>query len=511
LIFVLFLLSLFVAAPTRAGWRSLTGLLPDYTDIDSYQISPDSRYVVFLADLDVDDRDELYSVPITGSLPSKLNPLLVNEGDVRRFGITPDGQRVIYTADQEVDNRVELYSVPIGGGAAIKLNGALVSGGNVDTFKIDPDSVRVVYVADGQTNEVFELFSVPIGGGTSTKLNPTPVSGGDVNSSYYQIDAIGNRVVYAADLQTDELLELYGVAIGGGASIKLNPAVYSDVYIFDLNPSLPVVVFEARQTGSNSVEVFSNATSGGLLNTLNFPLASNQDVFGWRVSPDGARVVYNVVTQAPMTTTQPTKGRLYSVLIGGSTAVTLTEATGPNFGVYGANFSFTPNSQRVVYLFQQDAAATIRLQSVTLAGANRVNLYVPPAGEQVYLRSISPDSQWVLYESTISPRRFNTIPPTGGTATPLQDGYNPQITPDSSRVIYIDKLNGYAHDLQSLQIFGGGQRNLSHLGNAESVGVFQVSPDGQWIVFEVYRNGRYELRVSDGTEGFYTYLPVVLK
>src|SRR5512143_1659396 len=73
------------AQATPTGWRTLTGVLPAHTDIAyGWTISPNSRYVVFIADIDVDGRDELYSVPLTGTMPIKLNPPLVTGGLVRR-------------------------------------------------------------------------------------------------------------------------------------------------------------------------------------------------------------------------------------------------------------------------------------------------------------------------------------------------------------------------------------------------------------------------------------------
>src|SRR5690606_5082716 len=104
------------------NWHSLTGMLPAHVDAVDSNISPDSRYVVYRADVETDDVTELYSVPVSGTLPVKLNPPLVAEGDVDRFLITPDSQFVIYIADQEVDNRKDLYRVPIGGGVAVRLN-----------------------------------------------------------------------------------------------------------------------------------------------------------------------------------------------------------------------------------------------------------------------------------------------------------------------------------------------------------------------------------------------------
>ncbi|MGI0025647.1 MAG: FIMAH domain-containing protein, partial [Nitrososphaera sp.] len=64
----------------------------------------------------------------------------------------------------DTDDVHELFSVPLAGGTPTKLNGALVSGGDVFGFQISPDSSRVAYVADQDTDEVSELFSVLLAG-----------------------------------------------------------------------------------------------------------------------------------------------------------------------------------------------------------------------------------------------------------------------------------------------------------------------------------------------------------
>src|SRR5439155_9878102 len=98
------------------------------------------------------------------------------------LNFSPDSQTVVYTAKQNVDEVYELFSVPITGGTPVRLNAPLVPGGDVvdsppgysvpaNTFMITPDGTRVVYRADQDTNDVIELYSVPIGGGTPVKLN----------------------------------------------------------------------------------------------------------------------------------------------------------------------------------------------------------------------------------------------------------------------------------------------------------------------------------------------------
>ncbi|HEX9921956.1 MAG TPA: hypothetical protein VGD99_04790 [Anaerolineae bacterium] len=271
-----------LATPVVAGWHSLTGRLPAHAGI-SFKISPNSRYVVFRADIEVDGRYELYSVPITGTMPLKLNPPLVAGGGVYSFEITPDSQYIIYTAKQKAgESRADLYRVPIRGGQADKLNVGPMAGCHVRSFKIDPDNVHVVYQAEQQAEGQFELFSAPIAGGEAVPLNPPLVAGGDIND--FAIDPFGNRVIYRANQEVVNRQELYGVPIAGGKAVKLNPPG-SEVNDFEINPQAQVAVFRARL--NNVYALYMNTTGGGLLTPLNQPLASNERVASFRISPDG--------------------------------------------------------------------------------------------------------------------------------------------------------------------------------------------------------------------------------
>lgn len=490
-----------------AEWHSLTGTLPAHTGNVNYIISPDSRMVAFAADIDSDDVDELYAVPITGTTPIKLNPPLVESGDVEksRIAFTPDSQSVIYLADQEVDNRVEMFSVPAGGGQAAKLNPPLVAGGNVLQFKIDAKNGRIVYLADQETNEVLELWSVPIGGGTAVKLNSAFVTGGNIDS--FQIDPLSNRVVYSADAETDRKYELYSVPVAGGTAIKLNPPIVltgggdSGICCGDyaVNPIIPVVVFIARQSDAQRGRLYMIPTAGGDLTQLSFEMLLTQRILSFRISPAGDRVVFNVGTRDG--STNAFKGNLYSNLIGATGAADITEKADPLFGT--DTYRILPDGSRVVYSFQNNAAAPARLESATLLG-ERAPLYVPGASDpSLYNFDFSPDSDWVMFQTSTggTEQNIRTIPPTGGGSTGHGSGRYHLITPDSSRIAYSRIVDAQGHsDLFSAQIFGGDERNLSGLNGAGFVFDVRASPDGAWIAFNTQIDGHYDLRVSDGTE-----------
>jgi hypothetical protein len=502
------------AAP--AGWRTLTAVLPSYTDIGYVAISPDSRYAVFTADIEADNRYELYSVPITGSVPVKLNPPLVAGGAVSRadFLITPDSRHVIYMADQDVDQRVELYSVPIEGGPATKLNGPLVSGGNVSSFQIDADTGTVVYLADQRSNDVYELYSVPLGGGAAFRLNPTPVLGGDVID--FDIDPVSHRVVYLADQDTDGLNELYSVYLLGSPVVKLNPPISKSIRDFQIAPGAAYVMFIATAVGASADELYEIATPGFFgPQKRNEPLNPGENVLTFRISPAANQVVYLVEAN-----NLGLSGSLWRVSPSGGAAEMLNEVADPAYGV-GSNFAFTPDGQRVVYVYQQSASTPVKLQSARADGApvDRLDLFVTGTDHILSGVQVSPDSQWAVFadwgplavETTLS-----AVPTGGGSAVALGTGNSPRIRPDSQRVLYyyLPPALDYS-DLLSVQIFGGGQRNLTRMMGVGFVLDGQFSPDSQWVVFVAMLNGgRSQLRVSDGTEAplvLNTYLPLVQK
>ncbi len=125
---------------------------------------------------------ELFSAPVDGSsAATKLSGAMTTGGNVvtegagrrRALTITPDGQTVLYVADQDVDEVFELFSVPTDGSAApTKLSGSMTAGGDVEvdhalsyfSALVPPSGDAALFLADRQTDGLVELFSVAIDG-----------------------------------------------------------------------------------------------------------------------------------------------------------------------------------------------------------------------------------------------------------------------------------------------------------------------------------------------------------
>lgn len=283
---------------------------------DDFGFSADSTWLYYNADQEVDNSFYLYIVDLTAPTPGigvRVHPdLLGSTADVGTSGtfFTPDGSRLIYVADQETVDVDELWMVPLAGrvpGAPQKLSGTMVAGGDVDDFDtfLSPDGNYVAYIADAETDVFSEVWVVDISGPVpsapvkvSAPMQPT----GDATMVSWSPDS--TRLMYLADQDTEGVVEIYVVGIGGAL------------------PATPVKVNAPLPTGRL---VVSSLTNG----------------FVW--SPDGTWVAYRADTAVdsafhlfvvPMTAAGP------------GTAVQLSTHTGAQDI---ENFLFSPDGQRIAY------------------------------------------------------------------------------------------------------------------------------------------------------------------
>jgi Tol biopolymer transport system component len=256
-------------------------LTPGGSVRSGYVYSPDGARVVYRADQQLVDRLELFSVDVASpGVSTKLNSSLVQEGDVASgFAFSPDSSKVAYVADQDVDGVLDLYAVALTDpGTTSKLNDSLVDGGDVCHFTFSPDSQRVAYCADQTTDEVIELYTVALSApGNSTKLSPTLVAEGDVNA-FYEFSADSSFVIYVADQEVDEKIELFRVDIASpGVATKINAPLIADgdVWDFKFRPDGTHIGYVATQEDLAIYELYEVAlTSPGISTKLSAPMIS---------------------------------------------------------------------------------------------------------------------------------------------------------------------------------------------------------------------------------------------
>ncbi len=233
---------------------------------NGFKISPNGKYVVFVADKEVLAKYELYSYYLATpnpnlTAPVKLNVSIANDRDVSPYGfqISPNSSRVVYFAYQ--NNLRDLFSVPLGVANPIplnvKLNNPLNPSFNVsweDALIFMPDSSRVIYTSMQTTVDYVDLYSIPITGpaAAAIKINPAQwmSPGGFAWVHSPRVSADGRFVIYLmayAANRTD--LMLSPVTGPADQSVNLSEISYSggSVITFSLAPASGKVVYQASQ------------------------------------------------------------------------------------------------------------------------------------------------------------------------------------------------------------------------------------------------------------------------
>ncbi len=264
-----------------------------------YSVSPDGTRALYRADQQVVDQIELFSVALANpGASTKMSSQLVANGNVSSaFAFSPDSTHVAYVADQDVDGVLELYGATVASpGLTVKLNGPLTAGGDLCNFTFSPDSQRVAYCADQDTDEVTELFTVALASpGTSTKLSPALVPGGNVHAGY-QFSADSSFMLYLADQQVDERIELFRVDIAApGVTTKMNGTLVTDgdVWDFKFRPDGTHAAYIATQDDFTVYELYEVAFATPAASTkLSAPMTGG-GLWQFEYSDDSASATYS--------------------------------------------------------------------------------------------------------------------------------------------------------------------------------------------------------------------------
>jgi uncharacterized repeat protein (TIGR01451 family) len=270
-----------------------------------YAISPDGSTVAAKLVYDLGEPTELYAVPINGGAAVRLDA--PTNGDMpgiygSQFRINALGTHVVYIGDQETESVWELYSVPITGGTPVKLNDTLVTDGDVTNFQINPNGTTVIYRADQDTNEMHELYDIPIAGGSVTKISYPPFPS-DAVEDLFIITADGRYVFYIINQDADTYRDLYLFA----ASLEEGTTYQLDYVYAPNNTGFPMerdqfkvgadghnLAYAVVQSRGEKLGLYAVSLAGGTPQRLDGPLAEGGEVdpLSFQVSPDSQTTVY---------------------------------------------------------------------------------------------------------------------------------------------------------------------------------------------------------------------------
>ncbi len=342
------------------------------------RITPDGRRVVFSGNVASPITRELFSVPIDGSAPrTRLSAPMValgNLSDVVQAGapfqLDGSGRWAVYLADQEVNERFELWAVPVSGGVAPwKLNPSLVALGDVARFTVA--GTRVLYLADQEVDGRFELYAVALGWSgkfaqrsltdhpRSVKLSG-PFAAGNAGVSGYAVAPGNDALAYAAQQLGDGERSLYLVDLAAHAPARRLGAGTSSNLAFSADAAH--LVFTRATTVPPTVELRSVRTDGSAAPVVLSSMHSSRIFRRIQLAPDARSVVY----QADPASDEVYE--LFAVDVGGASPPVRLNGPLPAGGDVDVPvsatetlFRITPDSNQVVYLADQDVDGVFEL------------------------------------------------------------------------------------------------------------------------------------------------------
>lgn len=440
---------------------------------------------VFTANKDNVNKSELFAIFSDGAI-SKLSAELTVGGNVIDVAVSPDLQFVAYIADQEVDDKFELFVVPVSGGDVIKLSGTSASGGNVNilvgaqksAINWSPDSTRIAYVASQDIAGLEELFVSTVDGTSNIKVSGVQTAGsvGVGVSDDIQWSPNSAFIAYSAEQEVNGLKELFVSTPDGLVNRKISGVMVAGVgagvepaQIF-WSPDSNFIAYSARQDSTSVLELYVS-TPDGLSNVK----ASGVMVVGGNVatspapfwSPDSSQVTYladqDVDGELELFAGTPdglVNNQLSGALPVGAGATLSTES-----------IQYSPDSGQIIYLATQDNTFNeLFISQADGANNNRVSDDVLVGSGSIMQAAWSPDGSRIAYAATLDaegPKLFVVSP--GGTSNISLTANVPgafatidslEWSPDGTKIAYVYSDNDLATD---------GQLNIADVASATSI------------------------------------------
>jgi hypothetical protein len=366
-----------------AGGASIPLMVPDRpldaraALLDLFSISPDGTLGVaaLFERLDEDENEvpdpvALFSTPLAGGPATVLHERAWFNAP---FEFAADSQRVVY------DRAGELFSVSVAGGTPALLSLDLPRPGVALDFAITPDGALVIHEQDEERG-FQDLYSVPTAGGASTRVSHPD---GTAGAFPWALAPGGERIVFAQPLGPFPELEdvLFSVPVHGGEPTPLSPRLplsidFHGIAAFRVSPNGERVVYAAEQDTADRMDLYSVPTQGGPVTRLGGPIARHGTngapaQHRFHVTPDGSHVVFVVDGSDGLF---DGLFELYSVPIAGGPATLLTAPLEPSENLLPSSLEITPDGRHIVFLVTRPGTRVQELHSARLPPDVRIDV-----------------------------------------------------------------------------------------------------------------------------------------
>jgi Tol biopolymer transport system component len=336
-------------------------------------------------------------------------------------------------------------------------------------YKVDTTS-RIAFLADIDTDEVTEVYVTRADGGlVPVKVSGSTITDGDAVNIRWSPD--GTRLAFRADREIDDVLELYiAVPDGSEEPVNVSGALVAGGNVshdYRWSPDGTRIAFYADKETDEVFELYVAPADGGTAPVnVSGDLVDGGDVLEglWSWSPDSTRLAFLADKETDDVT------ETYVVSADGSTEPLKVSGALPPGGVSRSG-AWSPDSQRLAFRAQKETASVFELYVVPADGSAepvKISGAITPDGD-VFNYGWSPDGTRVDFMGDIETDGVNEVfvtTPTGGdnptkvSGTIVAGGnvFSREWSPDSSRIAILgDKDTDAVIELYVALPTGGGE------------------------------------------------------
>ena len=475
----------------------LSGNLVSGGNVVDFAMSPDGRFVAYLADQETKGQFELYTVPVGGGTVINISRQSGTILEVKEFAWAPNSSRIAFRAFNpftgNTGGNIELLTNLTSGNSLVTVSNFLPVGANVDTFEWSPTSQLIAYTANtivGSSRQ-FRLFAAPPNlENRAYPISNIPAATNTYTIGEYQWAPNGSIVAFLADINILGVNELL-------------------VVLPDLNSSNPVAISGTLVDGGEVVD------------------------FSW--APNNSRIAY-IADQF-----EDEKFDLITVVPDVNSLIPDPDPQVVSRNIIGdvIGFAWSPGSTRLAYIADGDTLDLFELYTNVPFGTSQFKVSGDlTVGGEVTAFAWAPDSSVIAYQA--SQERSNIFELfTSNPSNPIQNvKVSGSLTstsgglrnfaafgwaPDSSRVAYIARQATDFYELYSSTPDGATNNSVvsGPLVSGGNVDSFKWSPDSSRVAYladqdtinvpELYSSqsdGSDNVKISSGkAEDIYDWVP----
>jgi len=403
---------------------------------------------------------------------------ITTEGNLKSVGVSPDGKYIAYSLLE--DGKYSLWTKHLATGSRVQIVPPVEANGMAPHF-FSHDGSYVYYYQQGEQNPQGALFQVAVLGGGSKKILTNVQTTAALSPDSSQI-AFGRYVATAA-----QQYELWLANADGSNQRRLTgfsePEYFEGTGVAWSPDAKLLAVDYGSEEGGQHMTVATISAADGALKVITSERWAGIGRIAWY--PDGSGVA---VVAARIGETSP---QIWQVSYPGGAARRITNDL-HSYGIF--SLTLTADSRTLVAL-QEESTGNIWIAD---GDGQHARAVTARKGLMDLGCEWTPDGRVVFSSNVGGTQRIWIMNADGSGQTPLTEGVDysgsPRVSPDG-RYVFFTSMRSKTFQIWRIDIDGSNPKQITE---GTGVGYFSFTPDGKWILYNLWTPGLWKVSIDGG-------------